>query len=56
MRLLVQILGGSNFSRGNRVFSSPKCPDGLWCSTNLLLNGHWCCFLEVKRPGREVKK
>jgi hypothetical protein len=39
---------------GSRIFSSPRCPDRLWGSTNLLSNGYGGTFPEIKRPGREA--
>jgi hypothetical protein len=35
---------------GVRIFTSPRRPDRLWGSPNLLCNGYW----GVKRPGREA--
>jgi hypothetical protein len=40
---------------GSRIFSSPRRPDRLWGSPNLLLNGYWRAVSPgVKRPGREA--
>jgi hypothetical protein len=29
---------------GSKIFSSPRCPDRLWGSPNLLSNGYWGLF------------
>jgi hypothetical protein len=45
---------GSNRSRGNRILSSPNCPDQLCCPQSLLCIGTWDSFTGVKQLGHEV--
>jgi len=42
------------WSRGKRLFSSPKRPDLLWGPPSFLLNGYKDCFPAVKRHGHSV--
>jgi len=45
---------GSGPDRGNRILSSPKCPDRLWGPSSLPLNGYRDSFSGIKRSEREV--
>jgi hypothetical protein len=49
---------GFRVSVGSRIFSSPRRPDRLWGSLNLLSNGYRGLFSGggVKRPGREANQ
>jgi hypothetical protein len=45
------MIGGSSRGRGWEFFSSPSCPDWLWCSPNLLSNGYQRLFPWSKAAG-----
>jgi hypothetical protein len=45
---------GVRVTVGSRIFSSPRRPDRLWGTPNLLSNGYWGSSPGVKRPRREA--